>query len=159
MFQVGQKFKEYTPEIAIWCNKNGYYIEKENGFYVIKAKSSEEQLAEAKQLKKLQLKEARDNYLISKGYNLSDNDKFNIINLIGGYTEQDRNKYLYFLNNDLIPKYNHYSKLIDDGVDVEEVEGIEIEFIPPATSETEENDDEEEKDINNNNDNENEAEK
>lgn len=111
----------------------------------------EEQLLEAKELKKQELKQARDNYLISKGYNLSENDKFNIINLIDGYTEEDRNNYLIFLNNDLIPKYNHYSKLIDDGVNVEEVEGIEIEFIPPTTSETEENDDEEEKDINNNN--------
>ena len=35
-FKIGQTFKkEYPPEAAIWCNKHGARIEKQNGAYVI----------------------------------------------------------------------------------------------------------------------------
>ena len=38
MFEIGQKLtKENYTQAAIWCNKNGAHIEKQNGGYVIAA--------------------------------------------------------------------------------------------------------------------------
>lgn len=35
-FQIGQKFIDtYPPEAADWCNKNGAYIKKQDGGYII----------------------------------------------------------------------------------------------------------------------------
>lgn len=91
-------------------------------------KTLEKQLKELKLQKKLELKQKRDNYLKLKGYNLSDNDKFNIINLLDNYTEEDKNNYIAFLNNDLIPKYNQFAELIENTNNVENLENMEFVF-------------------------------
>ncbi len=85
-------------------------------------------IKELKLQKKLELKQKRDNYLKLKGYNLSDNDKFNIINLLDNYTEEDKNNYINFLNNNLIPKYNTINKAIEEADTIEDVENIAIDF-------------------------------
>lgn len=78
--------------------------------------------------KKQELKQARDSYLETKGYSLSENDKFNIINLLNGNTENDKNNYIAFLNNDLIPKYNQFAELIENTNNVENLENMEFVF-------------------------------
>lgn len=99
-------------------------------------KPLEEQLNEAKQTKKQELKQSRDNYLKSKGYYLSDNDKFNIINLLNNYTEEDRNNYINFLNTDLIPKYNSFNNQINkaDINNIEELKKLDFDFIEEIDS-------------------------
>ncbi len=91
----------------------------------------EEQLEELKQQKKQELKQARDNYLKFKNYNLSENDKFNIMNLLDGFKENDKNNYLEFLKNDLIPKYNNFDRQINeiDINNIEELKKLEFNFI------------------------------
>ncbi len=100
-----------------------------NGF--APKKPIEEQFEELKQQKKQELKESRDNYLKLKNYNLSENDKFNIINLLNNYTEEDRNKYIEFLKSDLIPKYNSFNNKIDEAniENIEELKRLEFNFI------------------------------
>ena len=108
-----------------------------NGAWYLKGyapqKTLEEQLKELKFQKKLELKQKRDNYLKLKGYNLSDNDKFNIINLLDNYTEEDKNNYINFLNNNLIPKYNTINKAIKEADSIEDVESIAIDFSDDMT--------------------------
>ena len=109
--------------------------ESYNGNWYLKGyapqKPVEEELEELKQQKKEQLKESRDDYLKLKNYNLSENDKFNMMNLLNGYTEEDRNKYIEFLKNDLIPKYNKFNKQINEASieNIEELKESEFDFI------------------------------
>ena len=100
-----------------------------NGF--APKKPIEEQFEELKQQKKQELKESRDNYLKLKNYNLSENDKFNIMNLLNNYTKEDRNKYIEFLKNDLIPKYNSFNNKINEAniENIEELKRLEFNFI------------------------------
>jgi len=106
-----------------------------NGNWYLKGyapkKPIEEELEELKQQKKEQLKKSRDNYLKLKNYNLSENDKFNMMNLLNNYTEEDRNKYIEFLKNDLIPKYNSFNNQINkaDINNIEELKKLEFNFI------------------------------
>lgn len=111
-----------------------------NGNWYLKGyapqKPVEEELEELKQQKKEQLKESRDDYLKLKNYNLSENDKFNMMNLLNGYTEEDRNKYIEFLKNDLIPKYNKFNKQINEASieNIEELKELEFNFIEETDS-------------------------
>ena len=106
-----------------------------NGNWYLKGyapqKPVEEEFEELKQRKKEQLKESRDDYLKLKNYNLSENDKFNMTNLLNGYTEEDRNKYIEFLKNDLIPKYNNFNNQINKAniENIEELKELEFDFI------------------------------
>ncbi len=90
-------------------------------------KTFEEQLKELKLQKKLELKQKRDNYLKLKGYNLSDNDKFNIINLID-YTEEDRRNYFDFIKNDLKPKYDNINNAIEKAENIKDINDVDICF-------------------------------
>ena len=50
-FYIGQVFNgQYSPDAAVWCNKNNAYIIKEDGKFVIKAipEPSLEELKEQK---------------------------------------------------------------------------------------------------------------
>lgn len=111
-----------------------------NGNWYLKGhapqKPIEEELEELKQKKKQQLKESRDNYLKLKNYNLSENDKFNMMNLLNGYTEEDRNKYIEFLKDDLIPKYNSFNNQINKASieNIEELKELEFDFIEETDS-------------------------
>ena len=100
-------------------------------------KPIEEELEELKENKKKELKQARDSYLKLKNYNLSENDKFNIINLLNDYTEEDRNKYVEFLKNDLIPKYNNFDRQINEANinSIEELKKLGFDFIEEMDSE------------------------
>lgn len=93
-------------------------------------KSSEEQLEELKLQKKEELKQARDNYLKLNHYDFSENDKFNIMNLLDNYTESDRTNYIEFLKNDLIPKYNNFSNQIKETTinNIEELRNLNFDF-------------------------------
>ena len=94
-------------------------------------------MEELKENKKKELKQARDSYLKLKNYNLSENDKFNIINLLNDYTEEDRNKYVEFLKNDLIPKYNNFDRQINEADinSIEELKKLGFDFIEEMDSE------------------------
>lgn len=57
MFEIGQNVtKENYVQAAIWCNRNGAHIEKQNGSYVIAANSApaEPTAQERMQAKELQ---------------------------------------------------------------------------------------------------------
>ena len=84
-------------------------------------------IKELKLQKKLELKQKRDNYLKLKGYNLSDNDKFNIINLID-YTEEDRRNYFDFIKNDLKPKYDNINNAIEKAENIKDINDVDICF-------------------------------
>lgn len=79
-----------------------------------------------------ELKSKRDDYLYNNetgnNYLFSENDKFNIINLIG-YTEEEKENYINFVKNSLVTKYNKFKDEINEAESVEELEGVSIEFM------------------------------
>ena len=60
MYNIGQIFQgKYPPDAAVWCNRNGAYIEAVDGGYQIVG-IPESTLDEVKREKIAELKETRD---------------------------------------------------------------------------------------------------
>ena len=76
-FYIGQVFtSEYSPEVAVWCNKNNAYIIKENNKFIIKA-ISESSLEELKEQKIKQIdKETSESILSGFTYTIKDKERF-----------------------------------------------------------------------------------
>lgn len=72
-FYIGQTFiNTYSPEAAIWCNKNKAYIIKEDGKFIIKA-IPEPSLDELKKVKIKQIDNETSNAIVS-GFDYTIND-------------------------------------------------------------------------------------
>ncbi len=68
MYYIGQIFEgEYPPEAAVWCNRNGAFIEEaEKNVFIIKAllKPTNEDLADQIRMKRNILLNETDKYMI-----------------------------------------------------------------------------------------------
>ena len=102
-------------------------VEEIDGVWYLQGKAPEPDIDKLKEQKRQELKEARDNYLKENNYYFSDNDKFNIINLID-YTEEQKNSYIEFIKSNLKPQYDKWSDLIKNSKNVKELEKIIIVF-------------------------------
>lgn len=76
-FYIGQVFNgQYSPDAAVWCNKNNAYIIKEDGKFVIKA-IPEPSLEELKEEKIKQIdKETSISVLAGFTYTIKDKERF-----------------------------------------------------------------------------------
>lgn len=76
-FYIGQVFNgQYSPDAAVWCNKNNAYIIKEDGKFVIKA-IPEPSLEELKEEKIKQIdKETSESILSGFTYTIKDKERF-----------------------------------------------------------------------------------
>lgn len=102
-------------------------VEEVDGAWYLQGKAPSPDLDKLKAWKKEELKRERDKYIEEKGYNYSENDKFNILTLIG-YTETEKQSYLDFLKNDLIPKYDNFALKIKESKNEEELNNVIIDF-------------------------------
>lgn len=107
------------------------FIEREveqsyNGNWFLKNYAPQKPLEQQQEKRLQELKLKRDEHLINNNYDFSENDKFNIINLIG-YNEEEKNKYLEFIKK-LKTQYDEYKEVIDKANSVEELDEINMEF-------------------------------
>ena len=138
MLKYVKIINEETGQIAIGTGSNiNYYkskgfalqeVEEVDGVYYLKDKAPTLDLDKLKIQKKEELKQARDLYLIENGYNFSENDLFNIVNLIG-FTQEEKDKYITFIKDELKVKYDSFVLKIKQCNSKEELENINISFI------------------------------
>ena len=120
-YQIIPDMAEYQ-ELLNQYNSNPKLFEEEIQYKPTK----EEELVYAKAQKHLELKKARNEYLKLNNYDFSENDKFNIMNLIG-YTEEERQAYIDFIKNDLKPKYDEIAESIDKARNIKSLNEIVID--------------------------------
>lgn len=129
-YKINQKFyNTYEPEVAIFCNKNGYVlkeIEDEDSKRVFQIQKIIKNLDELKQEKLQELKTKRDEFKISNNY---DNERIvtNILIGLGNYNETERLNCKNFFNN-LISKYDIFKDKILKSKIFEDLEKIIIKF-------------------------------
>lgn len=102
-------------------------VEEVDGVYYLQGKAPAPDLDKLKAQKKEELKQARDLYLIEKGYDFSDNDLFNIVNLIG-FTQEEKDNYIAFIKDNLKVKYDAFSLKINNCKNKKELDNIIIDF-------------------------------
>lgn len=137
MLKYVKIINEETGQIAIGTGSNiNYYkskgftlqkVEEVDGVYYLKDKAPTLDLDKLKIQKKEELKQARDLYLIENGYNFSENDLFNIVNLIG-FTQEEKDNYIAFIKDDLKVKYDTFVLKIKQCNNKEELDNIIIDF-------------------------------
>lgn len=121
-YQVVEGMAEYQDLLNQYNSNPGAFEED-----IVYKPTKEEQLDMLKVQKHFELKKARNEYLKLKNYDFSENDKFNIMNLIG-YTEEERQSYLDFIKNDLKPKYDEMADSIDKARSIKSLNEIVIDF-------------------------------
>ena len=102
-------------------------VEEIDGVWYLQGKAPAPDLEVLKLKKKEELKQARDLYLVEKGYNFSDNDLFNIVNLIG-FTQEEKDNYIAFIKDNLKVKYDIFTLKIKQCNNKEELDNIIIDF-------------------------------
>ena len=102
-------------------------VEEIDGVWYLQGKAPAPDLEVLKLKKKEELKQARDLYLIEKGYDFSDNDLFNIVNLIG-FTQEEKDNYIAFIKDNLKVKYDIFTLKIKQCNNKEELDNIIIDF-------------------------------
>lgn len=102
-------------------------VEEVDGVWYLQGKVPEPDINLLKAKKKEELKQARDLYLIEKGYDFSDNDLFNIVNLIG-FTQEEKDNYIAFIKDNLKVKYDIFTLKIKQCNNKEELDNIIIDF-------------------------------
>lgn len=98
-----------------------------DGRLVFDTEKTERPLDQFKLEKINELKKVRDNFKMENNYNYSYNDEYNIANLLGNHTIQDRTNYFSFLDK-LIMQYNNYKQEIENASTKEELDSINITF-------------------------------
>ena len=137
MLKYVKIINEETGQITVGTGSNiNYYkskgftlqeVEEVDGVYYLKDKAPTLDLDKLKIQKKEELKQARDLYLIENGYNFSENDLFNIVNLIG-FTQEEKDNYIAFIKDDLKVKYDTFVLKIKQSNNKEELDNIIIDF-------------------------------
>lgn len=102
-------------------------VEEVDGVWYLQGKVPEPDINLLKAKKKEELKQARDLYLIENGYDFSDNDLFNIVNLIG-FTQEEKDNYIAFIKDNLKVKYDIFTLKIKQCNNKEELDNIIIDF-------------------------------
>ena len=102
-------------------------VEKVDGVWYLQGKVPEPDLEVLKLKKKEELKKARDEYLKQNNYDYSENDLFNIVNLIG-FTQEEKDNYIAFIKDDLKVKYDTFALKIKECNNKEELDKIIIDF-------------------------------
>ena len=102
-------------------------VEEIDGVWYLQGKVPEPDLDKLKAQKKEELKQARDEYLKQNNYDYSENDKFNIVNLIG-FTQEEKDNYIAFIKDNLKVKYDIFTLKIKQCNNKEELDNIIIDF-------------------------------
>lgn len=102
-------------------------VEEIDGVWYLKGKAPAPDLEVLKLKKKEELKKARDEYLKQNNYDYSENDLFNIVNLIG-FTQEEKDNYIAFIKDNLKVKYDIFTLKIKQCNNKEELDNIIIDF-------------------------------
>ena len=102
-------------------------VEEIDGIWYLQGKAPAPDLEVLKLKKKEELKKARDEYLKQNNYDYSENDLFNIVNLIG-FTQEEKDNYIAFIKDNLKVKYDIFTLKIKQCNNKEELDNIIIDF-------------------------------